>query len=413
MSQIKLSVLPKNKNNFLTTWALFYLITSIILGLLLRSLHLISLPLPYSNLLHSHSHGAFLGWVYLGLNSLLLSHFNTITRRIKTLFNIQLIILPFLFVAFSLYGYNRITIVLSSLQIITSWIISFLFIKQHGVSKLWRFNCSLSLIIAGQVFLMFSGLFPFLLGIIIKLFGNPSVLYYDTIYTYLHFQYNGFFTCTIISLVFSFTKLSIIPSKILYSFYFTFVISILLLCTHNYLWSSPPSILYYISLFGSILQLVSACYLFIIAKAIYNGVSKPEKLIITVFFFSFIIKCLLQFISSVPVFSNYLPNNRDLIIAYLHLVLIGMISCPLLFLIYKEVKVRFKLKYLLLSLIISFIGTEFFLFFRGINFLPQLFSGENWTNAIFLCSFLLFIFISIIGISIIKKTASLIKQSPK
>lgn len=403
MNQTRVNLQEKKQSNFLTSWALLYLVASIGIGLLLRSIHFISLPLAYGNLLHAHSHGAFLGWVYLGLNSLLFPYSNLLSKRIKKYFIIQLILLPFLFIGFSLYGYNTITIILSSLQIITSWIIGFLIIKELGVSNLWRFNASSSLLVAGQGFMMFSGLFPFMLGIIIKTFGNTSTLYYDTIYTYLHFQYNGFFTCSIIYfLFFSLGQPKIRPTFLKF-FYFTFISSILLLSTHNYLWSIPPTLLYYISLLGSILQLSSAVFLFKIAKEIYTNSSKIRKIIISIFLLSFIIKCLLQCFSSIPVFSNYLPNNRDLIIAYLHLVLIGMISIPLLFLLYEKINFTFKIKSLLGVLILSFIGTELFLFLRGVNFLPNYFLGNYWTNAVFVCSLLLFITISIVAINAIKK----------
>lgn len=406
MSQTKVNLREKKQNNFLTSWALLYLVASIGIGLLLRSIHFISLPLAYGNLLHTHSHGAFLGWVYLGLNSLLFSYSNKLTERIKKYFIIQLIILPLLFIGFSLYGYNTVTIILSSIQIITSWIIGFFIIKELGVSSLWRFNPSSSLLVAGQGFMMFSGLFPFMLGAIIKTFGNTSVFYYDTIYTYLHFQYNGFFTCSIIYFLFFYshqTKSHLRVSKL---FYFTFVSSILLLIAHNYLWSIPPTLVYYISLLGSILQLISAFFLFQIAKAFYSNTSKATKIIIIIFMFCFITKCMLQIISSPPYFANYLPNNRDLIIAYLHLVLIGMVSIPLLFLLSKMTNFTFKLNSLFRGLILSFIGTELFLFLRGINFLPNYFSGNSWTNGIFICSLLLFITISIVGISAIKKDRS-------
>ena len=114
MNQTRVNLQEKKQSNFLTSWALLYLVASIGIGLLLRSIHFISLPLAYGNLLHAHSHGAFLGWVYLGLNSLLFPYSNLLSKRIKKYFIIQLILLPFLFIGFSLYGYNTITILLSS-----------------------------------------------------------------------------------------------------------------------------------------------------------------------------------------------------------------------------------------------------------------------------------------------------------
>jgi hypothetical protein len=406
MNQTKVNVQEKIQNNFLTSWALLYLIAAIGIGLLLRSIHFISLPLAYGNLLHTHSHGAFLGWVYLGLNSLLFSYTNKLTEKTRNYFIVQLIILPFLFIGFSLYGYNTITIILSSLQIIISWIIGFIIIKELGVSSLWRFNASNSLIVAGQGFMMFSGLFPFMLGAIIKTFGNTSVFYYDAIYTYLHFQYNGFFTCSIIYFLFFYSPQTKSNPSISKLFYYTFVSSILLLSAHNFLWSIPPTLLYYISLLGSILQFVSAFFLFKMAKGFYPNATKITKVIIAIFMFCFITKCLLQIISSIPYFVTYLPNNRDLIIAYLHLVLIGMISIPLLFLLYKPINFTFKIRNLLVGLILSFFGAELFLFLRGIDFLPNYFSGNYWTNGIFICSLLLFITISVVGISTIKKDRS-------
>lgn len=403
MSQTKKNTQEKNLNNFLTSCALLYLVASIGIGLLLRSIHLVQLPLPYGNLLHTHSHGAFLGWVYLGINSLLFSSYNKLSKKIKLYFRFQLLILPLLFIGFALYGYNVFTIILSSLQIITSWTISYLIIKEYGFSRLWRFNNPISLLIAGQVFQMISSVFPFLLGAVIKTYGNTSVLYYDTIYTYLHFQYNGFFTCSVISLLFfSAGSMDIYP-KLSKAFYFTFIASVLLLSAHNYLWSKPPIAVYYTSLIGSILQLISVFLLVNLFKNIYRSFSKAKKLVMLLFLIVFATKGLLQFFTSIPSFSNYIPNNRDLIIAYLHLVLIGMISVPLLFMLGKQIKLSFVMKIVIGSLILSFVGTEVILLFRGISFLPKIISVNDWTNGIFIFSIILFASITTIAISIIKK----------
>ena len=51
--------------------ALGYFIIAALFGVLLRSFHSIEIPVTYKFIVHTHSHIALLGWVYLGLTTLL------------------------------------------------------------------------------------------------------------------------------------------------------------------------------------------------------------------------------------------------------------------------------------------------------------------------------------------------------
>ena len=55
--------------------ALGYFIIAALLGVVLRSSYSIDIPVNYKYIVHTHSHIALLGWVYIGLSTLLFKLF--------------------------------------------------------------------------------------------------------------------------------------------------------------------------------------------------------------------------------------------------------------------------------------------------------------------------------------------------
>jgi len=84
---------------------------------------------------------------------------------------------------------------------------------------------------------------------------------------------------------------------------------------------------------------------------------------------SFTVKNLLQLLSSVPYLAEFALGNRNTIIAYLHLVLIGFVTFAILFLILKMGYFRsgLRLQIGLLMLIFGFIISELILILPDYN----------------------------------------------
>lgn len=104
----------------------FYLIIVAVLGLLMRLIFVGVNFLPYNNLLHSHSHTAFLGWVYPALFILLINTFleKTLIEKFKIQIILTQIIIPLMLVAFLAQSYGFYSILFSTLfQLLNYWFI--------------------------------------------------------------------------------------------------------------------------------------------------------------------------------------------------------------------------------------------------------------------------------------------------
>ena len=103
---------------------------------------------------------------------------------------------------FPFYGYNAVSIFFSTLYIVVTVVFAPVFIKDvvksnhHKTVRLLSISAVICLIVS---FLGALGLVYILMSK-----SSNSILYRDSIYTFLHFQYNGFFTLSVFALVFSY-----------------------------------------------------------------------------------------------------------------------------------------------------------------------------------------------------------------
>src|SRR5690625_5192214 len=147
----------------------------------------------YSNILHSHSHMALLGWTFLAVLIIFLAlnweNINNKKHAIAltlTLF----IVTTSLFVAFIYQGYAMYSIILSTLHIfIEYWAIVFIAIHLKRNKTMPKMS---KLFVKGSLITLFiSSIGPFALGAIATQGLRESPLFDMAIYFYLHFQYNG------------------------------------------------------------------------------------------------------------------------------------------------------------------------------------------------------------------------------
>lgn len=151
--------------------------------------------IPYSNVLHGHSHLAILGWAFLGVFTIFLALFwsGIQAKKQAGLIVVSLAIVSgIMFLAFLYQGYGIFSIVMSTLHIfIEYWAAVFMFreIRRHDVPKVFR------AFINGALFsLLLSSIGPFSLGYISANGLKESGFFDMAIYFYLHFQYNGWLT---------------------------------------------------------------------------------------------------------------------------------------------------------------------------------------------------------------------------
>lgn len=382
--------------------ALSFFIASAILGLLLRLLFFQPIAgLNYKYLLHTHSHIILLGWVF---NALVAGvHFMLFQNRAKkkfyTLFLLfQLAVLGMMF-TFPFQGYATLSIIFSTLHIILSyfWVV-WVWRESKGLPNLVRKSLR-----AGLIYLAVSTIGPFSLGPIIALIGPGSDEYFMAIYFYLHFLYNGAFFFILFGLFFWLLhymneSINIVAAQ---RFLWFMNIGCGLGVMLSVLWMTPPLVIYIISGMAGIAQLVGLGYLIKIIKEVWPSfklkIDKTAKVVFCLVFLGFILKVLLQAISAIPSVATLAYEVRNYVIAYLHLVFLGILS-PFLFAWFSAIQL-FSMRSVIrkLGLIffwIGFVSTEVILVSQN-----QWSFGANYYQFLFGFSLLLLIGIIFLAVN--------------
>lgn len=296
------------------------------LGALLRILPFTEINLSYTNLIHAHSHGAFLGWLFLA-NFAISGYLIRFKFTVKTIICLvaDILLLFFTIPLFVKYGYNYITIILSTLHVIASTYLAGQLIKTVGFKNLISFNGFKSYLVLAWTCLIISGIFPLILGVIVKIFGAASPAYYNTIYTYLHFQYNGFFISGILAALHFYKGTENNPN--LKNAYILFALSVPLSLANSYLWCKPGYFFNVISFLAILLQL-AAFILLLNKKLLAANLSIKIPVSPTWIIYGLIFKSIMQLSVSFPQLAELASLNRYLILFYLHFVLLGIISIP-------------------------------------------------------------------------------------
>lgn len=356
-----------------------YFIIAAVLGSVMR-LHLAGYSFaPYENLLHSHSHIAFLGWVYSSLFLLLIHSFLDTDKIKKYRFMTQLkithIVLLSVLAAFLLQGYGVYSILLSSgFQLMTYWYI-FSFMKALKAERAVNSVAEVFLKIALWS-LFISSIGPWALPVV-KMLQLSSAIYNGTIYFYMHFLFNGWILFALLALFFrslekdkkDLANSSDARRFLLYMAYALppgYFISIL------GIFKTPWS--YSLAALSALLQLQALFFfirlLFSIRKMsgeTGNDLSWPLKVLYLVVITSFSTKIILQIMLIVPELAELALNSRGIIMAYLHLIMLGIISSYLLSIFIRNkilIMDSLPVKISLLLFMACFIAIEIFLGFQ-------------------------------------------------
>lgn len=327
----------RSKNKWLTI-TMANLVVVALLGLIIRSKMIFPLPsLEYKFLLHAHSHYAFAGWITLSLMTLMI--YELLPRQLNRnpiykyiLCSIVLCSIGML-VSFLLQGYGLYSITFSTLLIITTYVFTFIFCRDLIRSKSSKVIALLS--ISALIFLALSSVGPFTMAyILVKVIPDP-ILYKDSIYTYLHLQYNGFFTLSVFALLFKQVEPLLTPRSLrsYKIFGIWLVISILPSMFMSYLWHASDLWIKAIALVGCITIVISTIYFLVLLHNIRNSLSSYRKSALrigSIAMLAFMFKMIFQALTLIPDLGNVVFNNRAVIIGFLHLVLLGFVSLYLL-----------------------------------------------------------------------------------
>lgn len=403
-------MLLSKKSKFLYLYAFTLFILSALYGLLMRwNFAFPAKFIPYQNLLQSHSHVAFLGWGYLVVIGAILYYFVSDTAKqhkvYKATLGILLVVIPLMLISFPLGGYKVFSIVLLAVFGLTSYVLSFRILKD-----LQGKNTSAKLIRYGIYYYLLSSLATWFLAFVIVTQGKTD-LYYNTVYFYLHFLYNGFFVFALFGLLFKiFENQQIIISEKLQKGFFNYLN---LACVPAYvlsvLWSTDFSLYYIIGFVASVLQFISLVFLLKILQQAFSHInwSFTSKWLLIFAVISYSIKIISQILSAFPyIVEKSLALKPFFIIGYLHLFTLGFLSV-LLFLILDQLgKINLQKPASKVGIILFLSGvfiTEALLFLQGFLFLFRFNAIKNYSLILLIFSFLMIIGLFVLYVNQLSK----------
>lgn len=351
--------------------ALGYFLIAALLGIVLRAFPVFDIPVPYKFMVHTHSHIALLGWIYLALTTLLyklyLSDENLDRRYNRVFWFTQITLLGMLF-SFPFQGYALVSIIFSTLFLFASYWFIWFFIA--NTPKKYKNTYSYKCVLVALGYLALSSIGPWALGIIMNTLGATSIWYRISIYFYLHFQYNGWMIMGLIG-VFLFVLESCqikIEKKCFSRFIWWFNIGVILTFLLSTLWVKPPTYVYYIAGLGALLQIVGFGGLqFLYLKRVSNSrelFSGMQAKMVWVLAALMVFKMGLQLLSSFPYFAELAATVLSFTIGYLHWTFLGVVTLGLfLFLdVFRLIRIS-KISFYVYA--VGFVLTECLIFFKG------------------------------------------------
>ena len=301
-------------------------------GLLMRSKILFSIPfLDYRNLLNAHAYFALSGWVGLSLCALLvyevlppsLSKKKIYTAILWTLFAGALgmgLSFPFL-------GYHLVSVFFVAFFFAAALFFGVRFSKDLRKAAILPVVRWLG---QGAVYsLLLSAALPLGLAYITLRQSGNSLLYRDLSYTFLHLQYNGFFTLAIFAVFFAWCqKKKVSLPKAAGKFSLLLLLSVLPTSFLALLWHNL-AVFYALAAIGCLLILFSVAYFIPVLRQSFRQrlFRHPlAKILWMASFVSFVLKMILTTGTMDPGLGKAVYGARPIIIGFMHLVFLAFAS---------------------------------------------------------------------------------------
>ncbi len=305
--------------------SLFNLFLVSLIGLYLRSTPITGIWVgSYKNVLHAHSHFAFGGWIMPALVALIIRFFPELADAIaykhwRNLTALLLIAAYGMLGSFPFQGYGPVSICFSTLSIIASFYLAWL-VWHARVSD--KDRTAHQFLRAGLFYLVLSSAGPFATAPLIAMGKAGSSLYFNVIYFYLHFQYNGWFTFALLAVLYKITGHA--QRRYGKNVFLLFNLSCIPAYFLSVLWSHPSPVFFLIAAVAAILQLIALFYL--LADIVDNNGNRRLNGLLRLSLGVFAIKIILQLLGAFPAIADMSYLHRNFIIAYLHLVLLGFVT---------------------------------------------------------------------------------------
>jgi hypothetical protein len=311
---------------------IFNLFIVSVLGTLMR--YKIGFPFPYfdqKHLQHAHSHFAFIGWMAQTLFVLMVHTVHkdrphTNLKPFKILLIANLVCSYGMIISFAQGGYSPLSITLSSASVLISYIFAYYLFRElrylaGALYSKW--------FTAALWFGIISSIGTFTLAYMMATHNFNQKIHLASLYFYLHFQYNGFFMFSCFGLLFYRMK-ELLPAfkydqNIFWLLFFACIPGYML----SVLWIIMPEWLYILVILAAVAQVVAwGMFLKEISRAWSSRTVLVHKgrYLLLILAIAVTAKLLLQLGSTVPAVSKLAFGFRSVIIAYLHLILLAILS---------------------------------------------------------------------------------------
>lgn len=353
-------------------WGIFNLAIVALYGVLMR--YKIAFDFPFfdqKNLLHAHSHFAFSGWIsqvlYAGLMWVNFPYLNELKRKKYHWLMAWNLIASFgMLIAFTIQGYKAISISFSTLSIVIAVAFAIVFIKdlkclpKPHPAKRWS--------IVGLLLNVVSAVGPLFLAYMMATKNIDHNYYLGSVYYYLHFQYSGWFFFGSMAIMVNYLPANF-PS--LNKYFNVFAATVIPTFFLSILWAKLPNWLYIITVLATFLQLIT--WLFLLMRLFKYFKPKAKSAAWFKWFFyvaalALTLKFTLQAVSVVPSLSQLVFGFRPIVIAYLHLVLLGVYSLFLLGFLFEQKVIKPSKTAKLMAFVFMFgvLLNELFLGIQGV-----------------------------------------------
>jgi hypothetical protein len=388
---------PLNRINlgFHAKIALAYFVLAAILGVVLRSFPSTPISVNYKFIVHTHSHIALLGWVYLAITTLLYKLYLDnlgLDKGYRKIFWFTQLTLVGMLLTFPFMGYALFSIIFSTLFLFASYWFVWFFTKNVPVSL--KKNNAYKCVKFALWYMVLSSLGPWALGAIMNTLGAQSVWYRLSIYFYLHFLYNGWMILALVGIFFRVLEKreTHVSDTLFKTFFWSINLGIILSFFLSTLFAHPPLIFNVFGGIGALLQL----FAFGILLRGSNNLSKISKAFFTTFqerilktvIALLIVKMMLQLLTAFPYFANLAATILDFTIGYLHWTFLGVVTFSLFLFFYYSKLLQISRKIYLLYLF-GFFWTEILIFYKGIAAWQNFTIFEGYYEVLLLGSFLI------------------------
>lgn len=323
----------KNITFWLRFSVLNFLLVSV-LGVLMRYKIAFSLPIvDQKHVQEAHSHFAFYGWITQIIYVFIIKYLAEILpeKQLKKYYILLVInaVSAFVMIPSFIYsGYYWLSIAASTGALLTSFVFFFFLVRdlkgKSALVKPW--------FIGGLFFAVISSAGVFMLSYMMMSGNVTQMLYLGSSYYYLHFQYNGFFLFSCIGLlIHSLRNIGAeISAKENNTIFWLMFFGCLVGFGLSVLYMKLPMWIIIAVIIASISQTIGAVKIYQLVKRNWGHVvvhfSSLQRFVLMYVGFAFFMKTLLQLGSNVPALSQFAFGFRNVVIAYLHLILLMCIS---------------------------------------------------------------------------------------